>query len=91
MPDAFAHLLQEEIQKEHDNRTDRRRPFLNALALVLVIIGGLNWGFVGLLEVDLVVALFGPGTVLTKLVYVLVGLAALYCLTLFPRVYQNRG
>lgn len=51
---------------------------LDWVAWVLVIIGGLNWGLVGLMDLDLVAALFGAGTVLAQIVYVLVGLAALY-------------
>ena len=45
------------------------------LSLILLVIGGLNWGAVGLLGKDLVVTLLGRGTA-TKAVYVLVGLAA---------------
>jgi uncharacterized membrane protein YuzA (DUF378 family) len=51
---------------------------LNLATLVLVIIGGLNWGLVGLMEFDLVAALFGVGSTVTNLIYVLVGLAALW-------------
>lgn len=49
---------------------------LNILTLVLVIVGGLNWGLVGLFGFDLVAAIFGPGSILSRLVYVLVGLSA---------------
>ena len=45
---------------------------------VLMVVGGLNWGLVGLLGVDVVAWLFGDGSVLSQLVYVLVGLSALY-------------
>lgn len=48
------------------------------LALVLVLVGALNWGLVGILEFDLVVALFGEMSMLTRIVYSLVGIAALY-------------
>lgn len=48
-------------------------------ALVLVVIGGLNWGLVGLLDLNIVSKLLGDG-VLTKIVYDLVGLSALYML-----------
>lgn len=48
------------------------------VALVLVIVGGLNWGLVGLLEFDLVAALFGAVPVIAKTVYTLVGLSAVY-------------
>lgn len=51
---------------------------LDWVALVLVIVGGLNWGLVGLMSFDLVAALFGDMSGLSKLVYVLVGLSALY-------------
>lgn len=48
------------------------------IALVLVIIGGLNWGLVGLFNLDLVAALFGGIPILQRIVYVLVGIAAAY-------------
>ncbi len=50
---------------------------LQKIALVFTIIGALNWGFVGLLEFDLVAALFGEMTVLTRLIYSLVGITGL--------------
>lgn len=51
---------------------------LDLVALILVIVGGLNWGLVGLFDLDLVAALFGVGSILAKIVYVLVGLSALW-------------
>ncbi len=51
---------------------------LDWVAMILMIVGGLNWGLVGAFEFNLVTALFGEGTALTRLVYVLVGLASLY-------------
>ena len=48
------------------------------LALVLVIVGGLNWGLVGLFGFDLVAAIFGTMSMLSRIVYSLVGLAAVY-------------
>jgi uncharacterized protein len=50
--------------------------FIKILTLVLVIVGGLNWGLVGLFDFDLVAAIFGAGSVLSRLVYILVGLSA---------------
>jgi len=47
------------------------------LALVLVIVGGLNWGLVGLVQLDVVTTILGTG-VLSNIVYILVGLAAVY-------------
>ncbi|MEW7847812.1 DUF378 domain-containing protein [Massilia aurea] len=51
---------------------------LDYIAMALLIIGGLNWGMVGLFDVDMIGVLFEPGSTLTRVVYVLVGLAALY-------------
>lgn len=50
--------------------------FINKLALILVIIGGLNWGLVGLFNFNLVTFIFGA-SILTPIVYILVGLSAL--------------
>lgn len=47
-------------------------------ALVLVIIGGVNWGLVGFFDFNLVDALLGEGSGLSRVIYALVGLAALY-------------
>ncbi len=49
---------------------------LNISTLVLVIVGGLNWGLVGLFDFDLVAAIFGPASMLARLVYTVVGLSA---------------
>ena len=52
---------------------------LNILTLVLVIVGAVNWGLVGLFQIDLVAALFGgQQAVLSRIVYTLVGVAGLY-------------
>ena len=47
---------------------------INTIALILVIIGGLNWGLVGLFNFNLVDFLFGEGSVLSKIIYILVGI-----------------
>lgn len=51
---------------------------LNMITLILVIVGGLNWGLVGAFNFDLVAAIFGAGSTLARIVYILVGLSALY-------------
>lgn len=48
------------------------------VALVLTIIGGLNWGLVGFFKYNLVDSIFGIGSDLSRIIYALVGLAALY-------------
>ena len=53
------------------------------IALALLIIGGLNWGLVGIFSFDLVAWMFGgTGAILSRVVYVLVALAAIWCITL---------
>lgn len=51
---------------------------LNILTLILVIVGGLNWGLVGLFNFDLVAAILGTGSLLSRIVYVLVGVSAVW-------------
>ena len=51
---------------------------LDILAAVLLVVGGLNWGLVGFFGFDLVAALFGEATMLSRIVYGLVGLSAIY-------------
>lgn len=53
---------------------------VDLLAQILVIVGGLNWGLVGLLNINLVTMLFGFMPLLVTIVYALVGLSALYML-----------
>ena len=51
---------------------------INTVTLVLVIVGGLNWGLVGLFDFDLVAALFGEMSAVSRIVYTLVGASALW-------------
>lgn len=53
---------------------------VNMIAWILVIVGGLNWLLVGLFDYNLVDSLFGEGSGLSRTVYVLVGVAALWAL-----------
>ena len=51
---------------------------VDMISMILVIIGGLNWGLVGLSNFNLVDTIFGSMSMLSRLVYILVGLAAIY-------------
>ena len=51
---------------------------IELLALILVLVGGLNWGLVGLLNLNLVTLILGSVPILVTIVYDLVGLSALY-------------
>lgn len=57
---------------------------LKALALILVIVGGLNWGLVGFFQFDLVAAIFGDMTAISRVVYSLVGLSAIFVAVKLP-------
>ena len=48
------------------------------IALILLIIGGLNWGLIGVFKWDLVEAIFGDLSIVSRVVYTLVGLSAVY-------------
>jgi uncharacterized protein len=61
---------------------------LNLLTLILTIVGGLNWGLVGVADFDLVAAIFGDGSALARAVYVLVGLSALYQILPLSKAFQ---
>ncbi len=59
---------------------------MDRLALILVIIGAINWLLVGLFQMDIVASIFGGAdSMLSRIVYSLVGLAGLYCITLLFR------
>ena len=59
---------------------------LDRIALALLIIGGLNWGSVGIFQFDLVAWLFGgQAAILSRIVYVVVALAGIWCISLFFR------
>lgn len=64
-------------------------PIINKTTLLLLIVGGLNWGLVGLLDFDLVATLFGEMTLLSRVVYTLVGASALW--QLIPLFTASEG
>jgi len=55
------------------------------VALALVIVGGLNWGLIGIFSFDLVATLFGDMSTLSRVVYALVGLSAVYVAVMCPK------
>lgn len=65
---------------------------LDKLALLLVIVGALNWGGIGLFGFDTVAFLFGGQmSVFSRVIYALVGLAGLWCITLLFRNNEETG
>ncbi len=66
---------------------------IDRIALLLVIIGGLNWGLIGIFEFDFVAWLFsGQDSIVSRIIYTLVGISALWCISLFfknNRIIEN--
>lgn len=56
---------------------------IDTIALVLIIIGAINWGLIGLFNFNLVDTLFGVGSALSRIVYTLVGISGLWAIRLF--------
>ena len=66
--------------------------FIDKLAMILVIIGALNWGGIGLFGFDTVAFLCGGQmAILSRIIYTLVGLAGLWCITLLFRTGEEHG
>lgn len=64
----------------------KRMTAVEWIPMLLLIVGGLNWGLVGLFDFNLVAALFGEGSALSRIIYVAVGLSALYSLYMSARL-----
>ena len=62
---------------------------MDTVALILMIIGAINWGLIGIFEFDLVAAIFGVATVITRIIYALVGLAGLWGITMLFRKHKT--
>jgi len=62
---------------------------LDWIAMVLVIVGGLNWGLVGLFGFDLVATIFGVMGLVSRIIYILVGIAAIYLAAVSPRLSKK--
>ena len=59
---------------------------LDYIALILVAIGAINWGLVSFFELDLVRAIFGDMTWVSRIIYAVIGIAGLYSLSFFGRL-----
>ena len=100
MPWAGAAMISKKYQPGMHNprpaaqttpgKTNHRREYtimvIDRIALLLAIIGGLNWGSIGLFRFDIVAWIFGGQTaVISRVIYALVGLSALWCISLLFR------
>lgn len=59
---------------------------LNGIALTLIIIGAINWLLVGLFKFNLVDAIFGSLSVLTRIIYIIVGIAGLWSIAFYSKI-----
>ncbi|MCI1946065.1 DUF378 domain-containing protein [Clostridium luticellarii] len=64
---------------------------LDIIALILVVIGALNWGLIGFFRYDLIASLFGTMSSFTRVIYALVGLGGLYALSFFGKETDSRN
>ena len=65
--------------------------FLDCTALTIVIIGAINWGLIGFFQFDLVAFLFGNMSVVSRIIYDLVGICGLYLLSFYPLLRQKKS
>ena len=63
---------------------------MKTTALILMIIGAINWGLIGLFQFNLVDAIFGDMSILSRIIYSLVGIAGLYGITFIGRETEDR-
>ena len=80
-PTERRHILDRRSTSTTTARTANTASGLSALdwaAMALLIVGGVNWGLIGLFSFDLVAAIFGEMSALSRIIYTLVGLAAIY-------------
>ena len=64
---------------------------LDSIVAILLIVGGLNWGLVGVFNFDLVAKIFGAGSALSRIVYTIVGLCAIYWLVEWSAIRHRYG
>lgn len=65
---------------------------LDIIALVLLIVGGINWLLIGVFQFDLVATLFGgQAAIISRIVYILVGISAVYCFKFFGLISAQSG
>ena len=79
--------MHKKLEDGHDTSVQKTQEvvFMDILALILAIVGCLNWALVGLFQFDLVAWLFGAGAILSRIVYVVIGLAGIWCISFFFR------
>lgn len=76
--------MQQNINEQINQLKKERLSDMNVIALILVIIGAINWGSIGLFGIDIVASLFGGQlSVMSRIIFTLVGLAGLWSISFF--------
>jgi uncharacterized membrane protein YuzA (DUF378 family) len=88
---AVTHTYETDTRNAARSTAVRRFNAIDWIAMTLLIVGGLNWGLVGLADFNPVAAIFGDGSALSRLVYILVGVAALFCLYTATKMGRRTG
>lgn len=68
---------------------EKHMKLIDLIAMVLILIGGLNWGLVGFFDFDLVSAIFERGSAISRLIFALVGLSALYKIFFWQQIHTR--
>ncbi len=69
------HIL---IKNKNKMRKEKNMKIIDKIALVLIIIGAINWGLIGFFNFNLVAAIFGDMTVISRIIYALVGVSGIW-------------
>ena len=62
---------------------------LDNIALILIIIGGINWGLIGFFQFNLIDSIFGTYSIISRVIYALVGLSSIYGLSFFSKRWNT--
>jgi uncharacterized protein len=68
---------------------EKHMKVIDVIAMLLILIGGLNWGLVGFFDIDLVSAILGKGSGLSRLIFALVGLSTLYKIFFWQHIHAR--
>lgn len=90
--ESFIHERRHVSDRRSGSQTTATKPMgaIDWIAMLLLIVGGVNWGLVGLFNFDLVATLFGEMSALSRIVYVVVGLGALYAIYTSSKMSRAR-
>src|SRR5215207_8146026 len=84
-----SHSMETIMTTAVDRSSNTAASTIGWIAFALLVIGGLNWGLIGLFDFDLVAALFGEMSPLSRAIYTLVGISAVYCAFAIPALRRR--